>query len=223
MKTIAIIPARGGSKGITNKNIVPFLGKPLLSYTIQQAKDCKLIDEVYVSSDSQQILSVAEEYGAKLINRPKEISDDFATSESALIHALKDKQECLLVFLQATSPLRTPLDIEKAILKFNDSKCDSLFSAVNAGDICIWSTDKKLKSITYDYKNRKRRQDFSSYVVENGSFYITKSSNLLKNNNRLSGKISYSIMEKWKMHEIDCIEDLHLCEYFYKTKILEVK
>lgn len=223
MKVIAIIPARGGSKGIKNKNIISFCDKPLIAHTIEQAKNCSFIDDVYVTSDSKEILEISEKFGAKIIQRPSEISDDFSTSESALIHAIKQipgEEEKIIIFLQATSPLRSSRDIEQAIIKFKQTNSDSLFSAVDAGDMCIWENNDKLSSITYNYNNRKRRQDFNSYIVENGSFYITKSSFLIKNNNRLSGKISFYIMEKWKIHEIDDIDDLQLCEYLFKNKFI---
>lgn len=226
MKVIAIIPARGGSKGIKDKNIILFCGKPLISYTIEQAKQSSLIDDVYVSSDSDQILNISEIAGAKSIKRPEEISGDFATSESALIHSIKqicNNEECIIVFLQATSPLRHVEDLNNAIKKFQESNSDSLFSCVDAGDVCLWSTKNNVESITYNSNNRKRRQDFDSYVIENGSFYITKSSSLIQSGNRLSGKISFYNMERWKIHEIDDIDDLQLCEYLYKTKILDKK
>lgn len=224
---ICIIPARGGSKGIKNKNIISFCETPLIAHTIKQAKFSSLINEVYVSSDSEEILHVAKEYGAKTIVRPKEISDDFASSESALIDSIKqvckNNEEYTIVFLQATSPLRETTDIDNAIKKFKQENVDSLFSAIKAEDICLWKIKNNLESITYDFNNRKRRQDFENYIIENGSFYITKSSSLIKNNNRLSGKVSFYLMKKWKIHEIDEIDDLYLCEYLYKTKILDKK
>lgn len=222
MKIIAIIPARGGSKGIKNKNIISFCGKPLIAHTIEQVKNCSFVDDIYVTSDSKEILEISEKFGAKTIQRPSEISDDFSTSESALIHAIKQipgEEEKIIIFLQATSPLRSSEDIQRAIIKFKQTNSDSLFSAVDAGDMCIWKNNDKLSSVTYNYDNRKRRQDFNSYVIENGSFYITKSSFLINNNNRLSGKISFYIMEKWKVHEIDDIDDLQLCEYLFKNKL----
>ena len=85
----AIILARGGSKGIPNKNIIDFCGKPLIAWTIEQCLSSKHISEVWVSSDSQEILEVVKEYGAKTIKRPDDISGDFATSESAWLHAIE--------------------------------------------------------------------------------------------------------------------------------------
>ena len=85
MKIISIIPARGGSKGIPNKNIIDFHGKPLITWTIEQALDSKMIDEVYVTSDSSHILSIAEGMGVHTIKRPSKLSNDSASSESALL------------------------------------------------------------------------------------------------------------------------------------------
>ena len=90
---VAIIPARGGSKGILNKNIIDFCGKPLIAWTIEQCLYSKYISDVWVSSDSQEILNVAEKYGAKIISRPNGISGDLASSESAWKHAIETIQE----------------------------------------------------------------------------------------------------------------------------------
>tara|TARA_R110000851_G_scaffold154357_2_gene296605 strand:- start:2043 stop:2726 length:684 start_codon:yes stop_codon:yes gene_type:complete len=220
-KIKAIILARGGSKGIPNKNIIDFCGKPLLSYTIEQAKNSKYIDEVYVSSDSDVILKVSEKYGATPIKRPGSISGDRASSESALIHFLDNYPDCeTILFLQPTSPLRHTHDIDYAIDKYIKNNYDCLFSANKAEDLCVWAVDKGVySSLTYDYKNRKRRQDISNLVLENGSFYIIDSEGFMKNNNRLFGKIGHYIMDPWKIHEIDSVLDLELCQFVYKRRI----
>lgn len=143
MKIIAIIPARGGSKGIPQKNIIDFAGKPLIAWTIEQAKSSNLISEVYVSSDSQEILTVASNYGAKPILRPKEISGDKSSSESALLHALDQMSEepDLVVFLQTTSPLRKMDDIDNAINKLIENKADSLLSLTETQEF-MWEESK---------------------------------------------------------------------------------
>jgi len=222
---ICIIPARGGSKGIPKKNIIDFLGKPLLAWSIEDAKNSSLIDEVYVSTDDKEIAKVAEQYGAKVIERPKEISGDFSPSEEALKHAIGEiskehppKIE-YVVFLQATSPLRETSDIDNAIEKIIAEEADSLFSAADIGDFLIWRKNGgKLESVNYDYKNRKRRQDFEEQFVENGSLYIFKPEILLRHNNRLGGKIVVSEMEFWKSFEIDDIEDLNFCQDIGRIK-----
>ena len=112
MKIISIIPARGGSKSIPKKNLVSFLGNPLISKSIQQSKKSKLINRTFVSTDDEDIKLISKEYGAEVITRPNEISDDNATTESAILHAIEflNKTENftpdIIVLLQATSPLR---------------------------------------------------------------------------------------------------------------------
>lgn len=229
-KIIAIIPARGGSKGILKKNIVDFCGKPLIAWTIERAKESKYIDEIYVSTDDKDIASVSEKYGAKIIWRPKEISGDFSPSEDALKHAISEiykknpRKIDYVVFLQATSPLREAKDIDNAIDKIIAEKSDALFSGAELGDFYIWRKIKsKLESVNYDYKNRKRRQDFEKQFVENGSIYIFKPEILFKYNNHLAGKISISEMEFWKSFEADNLETLKFCEELFKIKGLDKK
>jgi len=223
MSIKAIIPARGGSKGILKKNIVDFAGRPLLAWTIEQAKNARHVDSVYVSSDDDEILEVAKKYGANVIKRPAEISDAKAPSECCLLHALQYMNApSVVVFLQATSPLRQSRDIDRAIEKFDKEKLDSLFSATPLEDFFIWTVKKTgVISYNYDYEKRKRRQDISGQIVENGSFYIFKPDVLVEHNNRLGGKIGYSLMDSWKLHEIDNLDDLELCEYLFKKKGLD--
>ena len=113
-KILAFIPARGGSKGIPNKNIKLFNGKPLIEWTINSALKSKLISKVIVSSDSQKILSISKKLGAETVLRPKNISGDFATTESAIKHYIKNTKESFdtIVLLSPTSPIRKIKDIE---------------------------------------------------------------------------------------------------------------
>ena len=228
---ICIIPARGGSKGIPNKNIIDFCGKRLLQWTIEQAKASQYINDVYVTSDSVEIRDIATDLNCYPIRRPMDISGDTNSSESALIHALSKIKigqggfvPDIVVFLQATSPLRTTKDIDNAIKTFIKGGFDSLFSACVMEDILIWDKskfNKKLFSVSYNYTNRQRRQDIKNRYVENGSIYIFKPEILIKNNNRLGGKIGMYVMDKWKMHEIDDYDSLSICEHLMKTKILK--
>ncbi|MDD5454069.1 MAG: acylneuraminate cytidylyltransferase family protein [Candidatus Ratteibacteria bacterium] len=223
---VAVIPARGGSKGIPKKNIIDFCGKPLIAWSILQSKNSELIDEVYVSSDDDEIIDISSSYGAKVIHRPGELATDFSTSEESLLHTVsiieKKVDIDLIVFLQATSPLREKKDIGEAITEFRIQKVDSLFSAARLEDFFIWEkTSKGLKSMNYDYKNRTRRQDTGKQYVENGSIYIFKPFILKKYNNRLGGRIGIYEMELWKTREIDSIEDKELCEWYFNKKILK--
>lgn len=227
MNIVAIIPARGGSKGIPKKNILNFCGKPLISWTIEEVLGSKLINDVYVSSDADDILEISKNYGAKVIKRPRTIARDNSTSEEALKHAIafirkkvKEKID-IVVFCQATSPLRTSEDIDNAIKYFISTQADSLFSAVILESLYTWRKQKReLISVSYDYKNRVRRQERPPLYLENGSIYIFKPEVLVKYNNRLGGKISMYIMDYWKSFDIDTIEDVEVCKYFMRKKIL---
>ena len=220
---VAVIPARGGSKGIPGKNIVDFCGSPLISWSIRQALNSELISSVWVSSDSDEILECSENFGANSILRPKEISGDFATSESAWIHSLeqieqKEKVD-IVVGLQATSPLRSKSDIDLSLQTYINNNLDSLFSVVEIEDFFMWSFDKdinKPRSINYDFKNRKRRQDLSTKYLENGSIYAFNPKMLLETKNRIHGEMGFYIMEKYKMFQIDSFADLELCQRIMK-------
>ena len=226
MNIVAIIPARGNSKGIKNKNIINFCDKPLIYWTIQQSLGSKYINEnVYVSSDSEEILNLSNSFGARIIKRPEELSTDNSTSEIALLHAINNIEKTtnidLVVFLQCTSPLRESGDIDNAIEYFIKNELDSLFSATNMKDLCLWRRfNKELKSINFDYKSRLMRQNIEPQFSENGSFYIFKPDILKKYNNRFGGKIGLYEMDSWKIYEIDDKEDIEICDYFMKTKIL---
>jgi len=227
--TVAIIPARGGSKGIPKKNLKHFCGKPLIVWTIDQALKTKYVDSVWVSSDSTEILKISKKAGANVIVRPKSLSTDTSTSEFAWLHALdhieqKISSVDIIVGLQATNPIREPLDIENAIRKFQRTNADSLFTGSDIGNYFTWKKiNKKLISINYNYKKRPRRQDFSKQFVENGSIYIFKPEILRKFNNRLGGKIEISLMDNWKSFDIDTLDDFELCETLMKRYLLKNK
>jgi len=227
MRIVAIIPARGGSKSIHKKNLIDFCGKPLLTWSIEQALASLLVNKVYVSTEDQEIAVVSKKYGAGVIQRPIELSTDTASSEDALVHAI-DRIEKeggrnidIVVFLQATSPLRNPADIDNALRKFIDQDADSLFSGAILEDFLIWGDENgKLESINYNYRNRGLRQTRKKQYVENGSIYIFKPAVLKKKNNRLGGKIIVYEMEFWKSYEIDSYEDIEICEYYMRNKLL---
>lgn len=225
--TIAIIPARGGSKGIPGKNLREFAGKPLVAWSILQARAASTVERVFVSSDSGEILDVASAYGAERIRRPDEISTDAATSEAALTHALeavsaeRGFDPDAVVFLQATSPLREPADIDGAVAAFRSQNADSLFTDAVLDDFCAWHEERGvLKAKTFDPFNRGRRQDRAPMYLENGSIYVFKPEVLRHSGNRLGGKIAHYSMPYWKSFEIDTLEHLELCEYFFRRHLL---
>jgi len=218
-----IILARGGSKGIPNKNIRQVGGKPLIAWSIEHSLGAKNIDSTWVSSDSQEILDIAKQYGANTIERPKELSADGSSSESAWLHSIdeienREKSSIdLVVGLQATSPIRHISDLDQSISLFNQEGYDSILSVSKAYDHFIWHMkNDQPEALNYDFKNRKMRQDIKETFIENGSFYIFKPSFLKKYKNRLAGKIGFFELEQFKMFQIDEIEDIRFCEMIIK-------
>ena len=209
-KIISIIPARKGSKGIPNKNLLNLSGKPLIYYAIQASKQ-SIVEETWVSSDSDEILNFSKKLGAKTIKRPKELSDDNASSESALIHFSENIEFDILVFIQCTSPLIKPQDINRGIEKMRNF--DSIVSVTETHQM-FWNA----KGPLYDINNRERRQNSIKRYLETGSFFITTKKNLMKFQNRLSGKIGLVEIPKHRSIDIDTIDDLKIAELIINSK-----
>ena len=202
-KVLALIPARGCSKGIPNKNVKLFNGKPLIEWTIKLALNSKLIDKVVVSSDSKKIIDISRKLGSDTILRPKNISGDNSTTESAINHCInyyKNDFE-VIILLQPTSPLRKKDDLDNALKFFYYNKLDSCFSGSNLKDFLIWRYIKKYKkliSLNYNFKKRGIRQKRELEYVENGSIYIFKAELIINNNNRIGGKFDIFNMKFYK-------------------------
>ena len=204
MKVVSVIPARGGSKGIPLKNIVELGGKPLISYTIEASKQSN-VDETWVSTDSMKIGTIAGAFGAKIVLRPEDISTDTSQSEEALLHAARDNDFDVVVFIQPTSPLLHYSDINKGIKMM--SEYDSVFSGYKEEWTSRWSSD--MKPINWNGIDRPRRQDADDVFIENGAFYITSREKLLKSKNRYSGKIGCVEMPVYRSFQLDTYDDLN--------------
>ncbi|AFZ36134.1 N-acylneuraminate cytidylyltransferase [Stanieria cyanosphaera PCC 7437] len=224
MSIIALIPARGGSKGLPGKNIRNLSNKPLIAHSIIDAKEAEFIDKVYVSTDDSEIAEISREYGAEIINRPDELAGDTVSSESALSHAVEQIESTgvaidLVVFLQCTSPIRTGIDLDNAIKKVKTEGADSLLS-VSPSHRFLWQeVDGIAQSINYDYRCRPRRQDMQPQYVENGSIYIFKPWVLKQFNNRLGGKIALFPMIEAASWEIDSIFDFEIAESLLNKQV----
>lgn len=217
INVIAIIPARGGSKGVPRKNILPVGGIPLITHTINHAKNASSINDVWVTTDDPEIADVSKSAGAKLIKRPFDLSLDEVSSEDVLIHALNTLNKDgiypdIVVFLQCTSPFRRNNDIDEAFKEYQKGCYDSLLS-VSPSHRFLWkkSMDSAV-SLNYDYVKRPRRQDMDEQFVENGSIYIFKPKNLMASKNRLSGKVGIYVMDDTASIEIDSYTDLKVAE-----------
>jgi CMP-N,N'-diacetyllegionaminic acid synthase len=217
-RTLAVIAARGGSQGIPRKNLVDVCGKPLLAWTIEQARAARGIDLVAVSSDSDEILATAERFGAVGVRRPADISGATAASETAWRHALdaldpKRGPFTRIVALQATSPIREPSDLAAALDQYEREGLDSLLSVCEVRDFFNWriGADGRPEAVNYDYQTRRMRQQIERRYLENGSFYVFKPWLLREHNNRLGGRIGLYVMDRHKMFQIDEPEDVALC------------
>ena len=215
---LAIIPARGNSQRIKNKNLIKLNNKPLIYWTIKSAIRSKYISSVCVTSDSEKILNYCKKFDVTTILRPKKLSGNIIMPDHAIKHAylkLKKKYD-FIVMLQPTSPLRTYKDIDNAIKIIIKNKSNSLFSS-SIESRFIWKKSKNnYYPINYNYKNRPRHQDVSFYF-ENGSIYISESNLFTKKTNRLGGKISTYIMPNDKSIDIDDIQDLKEAEKIMKS------
>ncbi len=217
---IAFIPARGGSKGIPQKNIKEFAGKPLIVHSIDYALDSKLINEVVVSTDDSLISKISTDAGGTVINRPAELSTDTATTESAIEHylSLSKTKPDIIVLLQSTSPLRPRGSLDKALDHFEKGGYDSLLSVCPTHRFFWRIKGDETTYAEYNYLNRPRRQDMEiedMRYVENGSIYIFSRVHFEKTGNRLGGKIGYVQWPNEYNVEIDSPLDFKFAELIY--------
>jgi len=206
-KIVALIPLRGGSKSIPSKNIRKLAGKPLAYWALSAAANSKYIDEVWVSTDSPKIKKVVLGLGLriKVIDRPAELSGDLSTTESAMLHLAEHVSFDIILMAQATSPLTTSGEIDKALEEFVKDGYDSLVTGVRVKKF-FWEDSGK--PINYDPANRPMRQTWSGVITENGAFYITKCNLLEKTGCRLGGKIKVFEMPAETELELDEPDDL---------------
>jgi len=215
-RCVAIIPARGGSKGLPRKNLIDLDGKPLVAHTIEHARSAPSVRRVIVSTDDDEIARVAVLFGAEVVRRPPELSGDTARSEAAIVHVLQELsrreryEPDLVVLLQATSPLRTPEDVQAAIDLLVRENADSLFSACHFHGF-LWQRDgERWVSVDFDYKKRPRRQERPEEIMEKGAIFIFKPWVLEKYNDRMGGKIAAYLMPAINSFELDHPDDVEL-------------
>lgn len=215
---LCVIPARGGSKRLPGKNLLPVAGKPLLVHTLEQALAARSVERVVVSTDGEEIARIARLHGAEVVARPAGISGDEAPSEAALLHVLDtlERRESylpeLVVFLQCTCPVREPEDIDEAVATLRRERADSLLSVVESRRL-LWRLDQgRPRPLNYDFGERPRSQDREPDYHENGSIYVVRPELLRQTRNRLGGRIALYRMQEESFVDVDGPLDLMLCE-----------
>jgi CMP-N-acetylneuraminic acid synthetase len=221
MKTIAIIPARGGSKRLPNKNTLLLGGIPLIAHSILYAqKNSAIIDEIYVSTDDEFIKKIALQYGAKVIDRPESLSGDFEPTASALKHVLEslDFDVENVILLQPTNPLRLKKLLQEAFKVYQKGNQDSLFT--------VSQNHQKLGKIAnntfvpFNYEIGQRIQDLEPLYFENGLLYISKAKLILEGKIISEIAFPYDVNSIFANVDIDRKEDLDYAEYLFNKFII---
>lgn len=226
MRILCVIPVRGGSKGIPRKNLKPIAGKPLVAWTIEQALDAKtalapeIELDVVVSTDDKELADIAREYGAEVpFMRPAELAEDTTATEPVIEHAIEfmsheDRRPDAVMLLQATSPVRLPGTLERAVRQFAASDSDSMVGVIPIGPF-IWAATEP-PTAQYEVMARPRRQELTRETFryrENGSMYITKTEIYEEFHNRLAGKIELFMLDDIEGVDIDAPIDFSVAEH----------
>ena len=221
VSTLCLIPARGGSKGIPRKNLLPVAGRPLIAWTIEQALSADAALRVVVSTDDAEIAEVARAAGAEVpFLRPAELAQDTTATEPVIEHAIAQfaalgERPDVVVLLQATSPIREEGTIDRALEQLDRDGLDSLVGVVRQAPFLWWAGDEPRAD--YPVHARPRRQDLTDDQVryrETGSLYVTRTEIYEQHHNRLGGRIGLFEMSEIEGVDIDTDIDLTLTEGF---------
>lgn len=214
-RVVAVIPARGGSKGITLKNLREVAGISLVGRAIQAGVRAWNIDSVVVSTDHPGIAEQARRFGAVVVERPEELAGDSATSESAVVHALDslDADPEVVVFMQCTSPFIDVTALERAVDRVLDDEADSVFSATSDHHF-LWTRTPEgvIEPVGHPKYHRPRRQDRPPQFMETGAFYVMRTTGFRRANFRFFDRIDVAEVPAITHTEIDDEFDLELCQ-----------
>ncbi|WP_420450884.1 cytidylyltransferase domain-containing protein [Ilumatobacter sp.] len=216
MTVAAVIPARGGSKGVPGKNLRAVGGRSLLARCIVAARRSGAVDVVLVSTDSDDIADEARRHGAEVVERPAAIAGDTASSEAALLHALEERADLfgspvdVLVFLQCTSPFVDPARLADAVGAVRDGTCDVSFAVVESHGFLWTETDEGMRGINHHHSERLRRQDRPRERLETGAFYVMRAAGFAEHRHRFFGRIEAAVVDPLHAIEIDTPADLAL-------------
>jgi N-acylneuraminate cytidylyltransferase/CMP-N,N'-diacetyllegionaminic acid synthase len=230
-KVLGIIPARAGSKGLPGKNTKHFCGKPLIAYAIEAGSNCEFIDDLIVSTDSQEIAEIARKLGAQVpFIRPANLAFDITLTTDVVIHALdffKDNMKQIfeyVIVIEPTSPLRDSTDLTKAmenLLKHETAKSIvGICLTENQNPKYLFKLQNNNNLVKYDKSNDTlpRRQDLDEVYFVEGSLYISDVDYFRQNKTFYHDKTMGYILPKWKSIEIDDIFDFIMAEALYLNK-----
>ena len=215
MTNVAFIPVRGGSKSIPLKNIKPLLGRPLVWWSAKAANEAKCIDKVIIATDDKRIIDTVKDFKlskVEIYKRSAENAQDKSSTESVMLEYIKQSDlanDDNFFLIQATSPMLRAEDIDAMFCKHQREQTESAMSGVVSKRF-LWT--KNGIPLNYDYKNRPRRQDYDGLILENGACYINSIANILRDKNRLSGKITIYEMAEYASYEIDEADDFIIIE-----------
>ncbi len=221
-RVLAVIPARGGSKGIARKNLQRVGGVPLIGRAIRLAQDVSAIQSVCVSTDDPEIAQAAVDFGATVLDRPAELASDTARSEDALLHAIEalaDRGEKfdVLVFLQATSPFVAPESVAEAVDAVSSGSAD-VAMAVTPSDAFLWKhTASGFDAVNHTLDARPRRQDREQEYRETGAFYVLAIPGFMAARFRFFGTVVPVLVPEGTSLEIDTPEQLELAQSLAST------
>lgn len=223
-KILAIIPARGGSKGVPRKNIRDLAGKPLIAWTIEEAKKSRYIDRLILSSEDDEIIEVAKQYGCEVpFKRPLELAQDDTPGIEPVLHAI---EQCpgydYVVLLQPTSPLRTAEDIDGCIEKLLNSDADFCVSVTEPEKSPYWMytlEGERMVPLLPQEELVVRRQDLPKVYALNGAVYVGKSSEVKKSKAFLTENTVAFEMVAEHSFDIDTELDFKICEVLIKDKV----
>ena len=214
MSVVAIIPARGGSKQVPRKNVLPVGGVPLIQRAIATALRSERIDRVVVTTDDREIAGLARAAGARLVDRPAALAGDSASSEVALLHAIDalapDAE--VIVFLQATSPFIDAEAIDRAVERVRSGREDVVFSAVETYGFLWQHADAGAVGVNHDHRSRPRRQDREPHFLETGAFYVMDAAGFKQAGHRFFGRIGFESTPESGAVEIDTVDQLALAQ-----------
>jgi CMP-N-acetylneuraminic acid synthetase len=219
---VAIVPARGGSKGIPKKNIALLAGKPLLSYSIEVGLESSLIDRVFVSTDDEEIAKVALSFDAEILHRPKELAGDDTPDLPVFQHAISYLEDQgyhpeILVNLRPTCPLRDVKDVNSAIQKMVDSNCDAVRTITTVKHHPYWmgklKNDRLFPFIDgIDVQKYYQRQLLPDAYIINGGVDVMRAENIIKNKSLYGNDIRAVFMPPERSIDIDTNLDLRIAE-----------